>query len=270
MGLKVLIIGDGNAGKFHHAAYHEAGCEIIGQTGERDDFGRYIRDCDIVSIASPDKFHFEQSAEGIRLGKHVFVEKPPCLRQDELKFLMERTGGINFACNLPLPWAPDFVEIGKQVPTCGKLYLIEAEYNYGRRSKLMDGWRASATYSMVFGAGLHMIDLMLWYMGETPIEGSAFGISTTKARVDTVQAIMKFPSGAVGRLGINGGYEGAHEHVIKVFGDKQGIICRNTEEVDKTVPIKEFVRMCERGEKVDNKRLWQAMQICFQIEGQIP
>ena len=267
--LKVLIIGDGNAGTFHRKAYQEADCEIVGQTGARDDPAKFIRDCDLVSIASPDRFHFEQATEAIRLGKHVFVEKPPCLRTDELKFLMERTAHINFACNLPLPWARDFVTVAEEVPTLGKLYLIEAEYNYGRRSKLMDGWRASPDYSMVFGAGIHMVDLMLWYMGEAPADGSAFGISTTKAKVDTVQAIMRFPSGAIGRLGINGGYEGVHEHVVKIYGDRKGVILRNTEEVDKLTPIKEFVKMCVAGTKVDNTRLWNTMQVLFQIEAQV-
>ncbi len=267
--LKVLVIGDGNAGTYHRRAYLEADCEIVAQTGERDDYRRRIRDCDLVSIASPDRFHFEQAAEAIRLGKHVFVEKPPCLRADELKFLMERTGHVNFACNLPLPWAPDFVELASQLPTVGRIYLIEAEYNYGRKSKLMDGWRASADYSMVFGGGLHMVDLMLWYMGEVPTDGAAMGLSTTLAKIDTVQAIMRFANGAIGRLGINGGYEGRHFHKLAIYGDKQGVICETTAEIDKTVPIKEFVKSCANGEKVNNERLWNAMKVCFQIEGML-
>ena len=270
--LKVLIIGDGNAGAYHRKAYLEADCEIVAQTGERDDYRRHVRDVDLISIASPDRFHFEQCAEAIRARKHIFVEKPPCLRTDELKFLIERTADINFACNLPLPWAPDFVEVRKQLEAgaCGKIYLIEAEYNYGRKSKLMDGWRASADYSMVFGAGLHMVDLMLWYMGAAPSDGMAFGVTTTKAKVDTVQAIMRFPGGAIGRLGINGGYEGRHYHRLDIYGDKMGIKCETAGEIDKTVPIKEFVKMCLAGQKVDNARLWQAMRVCFQIEEEMP
>lgn len=267
--MKVLIIGDGNAAVAHKKAYTELGLDFIVCDADRD-YRKMMHDVDIVSICTPDKFHFEQCAEAIRLGKHIMVEKPPCTRQDELKYLMERTGKINFACNLPLPWNKEFGELKEKCDEFGKIYLIEAEYNYGRRHKLMEGWRASADYSMVLGAGIHMVDLILWYMDEIPTDGSAFGISTTLARVDTCQAIMKFPSGAVGRLGINGGFEGTHEHKVTIYGDRMGAVLRNTEEVDKTIPIKEFAKMCLAGQKIDNSRLWQAMQICFQIEGQIP
>ena len=270
MGLKVLIIGDGNAGTYHRRAYLEADCEIMAQTGERDDWRRHVPDCDLVSIATPDRLHFEQCAEAIRHGKHVFVEKPPCLRADELKFLQERTGHINFACNLPLVWSPDFLEISRRIPELGRIYLIKAEYNYGRKAKLMDGWRAAADYSMIFGAGIHMIDLMIWYMNGPPSDGAGFGITTTRAKVDTCEAIMRWPDGAIGRLGINGGYEGRHYHRLEIYGDKLGIQCETTEEVDKMVPIKEFVKMCAEGRKVDNTRLWQAMQVCFSLEGQMP
>ena len=268
--MNVLIIGDGNAGKYHKKAYLESGCEIIGQTDERTDYRKFIRDADIVSICSPDKFHFEQTCEAIRLGKHVMCEKPPCLRADELKYLMERTGKINFAVNLPLPWNPEFVEVATKIPELGKIYMIEAEYNYGRKSKLLDGWRASPDYSMVLGAGIHMVDLMLWYMGQMPTGGAAFGVSTTKARVDSCQAIMKFPNGAIGRLGINGGYEGVHQHKLSIYGDRMGINLVNTEEVDKTPGIKEFVKMCEANQKIDNTRLWNTMMVLFQIESQVP
>ena len=171
-----------------------------------------------------------------------------------------------FACSLPLPW--HFAALAGKIPALGKIYLIEVEYNYGRKSKLMDGWRANPNYSMVLGGGLHMLDLMFWLMPERPKNGASFGVSTTRARVDTVQAIMQFPSGAIGRLGVNGGYEGRHYHRVAVFGDRDGAIVETAGEVDKTVSVKAFVEAISSKATMDNSRLWDAMRVCFEIEAQ--
>ena len=41
-------------------------------------------DVDVVSVASYDNYHYEQIILALQHGKHVFVEKPLCLFQDEL------------------------------------------------------------------------------------------------------------------------------------------------------------------------------------------
>lgn len=286
--VKALIIGFGSAGNTHLQAYKAAGVEVsaIADTaaGPLDiirpedgiqkvgpDWRRILPDVDIVSICSPDEYHFLQVTECLRAGKHVIVEKPPCTRPDELKFLMKWTAEHpeqNFACSLPLPW--NFTELAAKIPDLGKIYLIEVEYNYGRKSKLMNGWRANPNYSMVLGGGLHMLDLVFWLHPERPADGAAFGCSTTVARVDTIQAIMRFPSGAIGRLGVNGGYEGRHYHRVAVFGEKaDGLIVETTGEVDKTLPVKAFAEAVKVGTKIDNTRLWDAMKVCFEIESQV-
>src|SRR3972149_1320566 len=95
--MRALIIGYGSAGKTHAAAYKAAGGDIViagphagGATGGGD-WNRLLPEVDIVSICSPDEFHFLQAVEALKAGKHVIVEKPPCIRLDELKFLMEWT-----------------------------------------------------------------------------------------------------------------------------------------------------------------------------------
>jgi len=272
--MKALVIGLG-VGEFHIRAYQEMGLEVcvadtdperLAKMCERykvegtANYKDFVRDVDIVSIASHDADHFHQIDEAMSHDKAIMVEKPPVVRQDELQWIMGYQGQI--ACNLPLPFHPPF----REEFDLGPIYLIEAEYNYGRLHKLQEGWRSS-NYSVILGAGLHMADLMLWLRPGELQDGSAMGVAyNTTLECDTVQAIMKYADGGLGRLTVNCGFEGVHEHRVTLYGAKGHKIIKNTQPVDKTLPIKNFVDMCGRGERVNNERLWKAMEICFSIE----
>lgn len=274
--MKAMIIGYGNAGRRHHEAYRLLGVDVIvadsravegaSITNWRD----YLREVDIVSICTPDEFHFEQAEVCLKAGKHVLVEKPPCLRIDEMIYLekwAKEHPEQGFACCLPLPWR--FEEFAAKIPGLGPVYMAEFEYNYGRRGKLEEGWRASPDYSMVLGGGLHMLDLMLWLLPDRPKDGFAMGVTTTKARNDTFQAMMKMNSGAIARLGINSGYEGRHFHRVVIHG-RDGIAEMETDDdVDHLAPVKAFAELVQTGKPVDTTRLWEAMRLCFEIEGQL-
>ena len=50
----------------------------------------------------------------------------------------------------------------------GRVYYMEADYNYGRIHKIVDGWRGAIDYYSVFlGGAVHMVDLLLWLTGGT-------------------------------------------------------------------------------------------------------
>lgn len=274
--MKAMVIGYGNAGKRHHEAYRQMGMDVIiadsraieGATVTK--WQDHLAEVDIISICTPDEFHFEQAVICLNAGKHVMVEKPPCTRLDEMIFLEKWTKehpDQAFACCLPLPWR--FSDFADEITALGPVYQIEVEYNYGRRNKLMEGWRAHKDYSMVLGGGLHMLDLMLWLIPERPKDGFAMGVSTTKVRNDTVQALMKLNNGGIARLGVNGGYEGRHFHRVVVHGRDETVEMQTNDDVDHLIPVKVFAQTIERGEHVSSARLWEAMRLCFEIEGQL-
>jgi predicted dehydrogenase len=91
--LKVGIFGTGHLGKFHLNNWKQiSGVELVGFYEPDDDTAREVIDkyklkryaekdslidsCDAIDIVAPTNFHFELSEKAIRLGKHVFVEKP--------------------------------------------------------------------------------------------------------------------------------------------------------------------------------------------------
>ena len=48
-----------------------------------------LQNCDAVDIVAPTTYHFELCAQALRMGRHVFVEKPLTNTMDEAKALLK-------------------------------------------------------------------------------------------------------------------------------------------------------------------------------------
>jgi predicted dehydrogenase len=186
-------------------------------------------DVQIVSIASYDDHHAGQIAQALRLGKHVFSEKPLCLNRAELHAIVAAwrgAGGARLSTNTMLRcsprfrWVKDAIDVGK----LGTVYCIEGEYVYGRLHKLTSGWRGRIPgYSVMLGGGIHIIDLMLWVSAQRPIEvvayGSRLGSAHTEFKgIDLVVALLRFESGLIGRISANFASVYPHFHRFVVYG----------------------------------------------------
>jgi predicted dehydrogenase len=266
--MRALVIGLG-VGEQHVKAYREEGLDVVvcdtdpaklmllgkGTT----DYRTEIRDADIVSVCTPDETHFEIVSEALRHGCYVVVEKPPCLSEDEMEYLMQFGGKIY--CNLPLSY--HFAEL---IADVGNPYLIELEYNWGRHHKFGESWRKDG-YSILLGAGLHMFDLLLCLKNDMPIDGAALGSnkSGVNADYDCFQSLMRYEDGTMARVGLNCGYNGAHIHRVALYERDNQRILENRESVDKTAGIRDFVNKISRGEEINNTRLWDAMKLAFHL-----
>ncbi len=189
----------------------------------------------MVSIASFDDAHFEQTLAALEAGKRVFVEKPLCRTVDEarkLKRAWEGAGRPALASNLVLRGAPLFVWLRDQLAAgaLGAPYAFDGDYLYGRLHKITEGWRGDVDdYSVMLGGGVHLVDLMLWLTGQRPVRVTATGnrISTGGTRFrydDFAAATFEFDSGLVGRITSNYGSVHAHQHVVRLFGTEGTVI----------------------------------------------
>ena len=186
---------------------------------------------DVVSIASWDNYHFEQITKGISNNKHLFVEKPVVLFEDEaieVIKLIKQKSHLKISSNLILRKAERFSELKKMVQEkkLGELSYIMGGYNYGRLNKITEGWRGKIDfYSIVYGGGVHLIDLIMWISGDIITEVSAFGnniqtLNTDFKYNDLIVSILKFSNGLVGTLSCNFGCVYPHFHQFEVYGTK--------------------------------------------------
>ncbi len=186
---------------------------------------------DVVSIASYDNYHYEQIVKAIANNKHFFVEKPLCLYEDEavnIRSLLKSKPNLKMSSNLILRKSPRFILLKEMIENgdFGEMFYLEGDYNYGRIHKITNGWRSKLKfYSIVYGGGVHIIDLLLWLTDDRIVEVSAYGnnISTkgTNFRYhDLVVSILKFESGIAGKMSVNFGCMFPHFHKLSIYGTK--------------------------------------------------
>lgn len=254
---------------------------------------------DVVSIATYDNYHYEQIVKAIANNKHIFVEKPLCLYEEEayhIRSLLRAKPELKLSSNLILRMSPRFRCLRKMVKdgSFGSLFYIEGDYNYGRLHKLTDGWRGKIDfYSVVYGGGVHIVDLLQWLVGDLIIEVDAYGNNiSSKGRFqynDTVVCILKFKSGIIGKVTVNMGCVFPHFHPLSVYGTKATFVnglengllfksrdpLKDPEKVRATYPgmhkgdlIYSFIDSilkCSQAE-VTEEDVFNAISVCFAIE----
>lgn len=195
---------------------------------------------DVVSIASYDDAHFAQTLAALEAGKHVFVEKPLCRTGHELRTLKaawrRHQGRVKLSSNLVLRTAAVYQWLKQRIAAgdLGTPYAFDGDYLYGRLEKITAGWRGAINdYSVMHGGGIHLVDLMLWLLGERPATVYATGnrICTDQSTFrysDYVAATLHCPSGMVGRITANFGCVHRHHHVVRLFGTHATFVCDDT------------------------------------------
>ncbi len=189
-------------------------------------------DIDIVSIASFDNYHYPQVVKALLNDKHVFVEKPICLYQHELRHIREVLSSkpdLQISSNLILRKCPRFQNLKHRLDNgeYGEIYYAEGDYNYGRLEKITKGWRGQIEfYSIVYGGAIHMVDLLLWLTGKRVKQVSAVGtkISTRNTAFrynDMVVALLEMEEGGVMKIAANFGCVAPHFHAVRLYGTEK-------------------------------------------------
>ncbi len=195
--------------------------------------GRQIltdKEVDIVSIASYDAFHAQQIIEALNHGKHVIAEKPMCMslaELNEVKHALGQNPGLKLSANHVLRTNSRFNRFRKDLheKKFGDVYFLEADYLWGRKHKL-SGWRGEMPdYSIILGAAIHMIDLVIWLLGARPVEVQAMAnrVVTQKDgfRGESFAVILlRFEDGVIAKLTGHAGCVHPHYHELKIYGSE--------------------------------------------------
>tara|TARA_B100001248_G_scaffold153417_1_gene115391 strand:- start:30277 stop:31272 length:996 start_codon:yes stop_codon:yes gene_type:complete len=192
----------------------------------------YDKEVNLVSIASYDNDHFYQIIRCINSNKKkIIVEKPLCMSFSQLKKiakLIRKDKQIKILSNLVLRSSSLFKIFRKKIISKDLIYA-ELDYNWGRIHKLY-GWRSKIkNYSLILGASIHMVDLMMWFFKKKPIKVSAIGnnIGVNKKKFDKEGFItlnLQFKDNAIVKLNANATGIYPHFHELKIFEKKKTII----------------------------------------------
>lgn len=254
MSLNVGVIGLG-VGYHHVRAYQQSSlCRVVAVCDQSEEMRRRFAEkhpdipvvatateiledpkIHIVSVASYDDAHADQVERALRSGKHVFVEKPLCLHREEavrIRSVLRENAGLRLSSNLNLRTCPRFAHLRERMgrSELGEIFYLEADYLWGRREKLTDGWRGRLPYySIILGASIHMVDLLLWLVGRRPVEvvsmGNRIATAGTGFRFDDFNVMLiRWENGLVAKVMSSGGCVHPHFHRLWVYGTAETFI----------------------------------------------
>ena len=157
-----------------------------------DDFLK--SDVDAVVIATPISTHYELAKRALLAGKHVFVEKPLAHTGEKARELVKiaKDNGRTLFTGHTFIYSPPVIKV-KELIDAGELgdiyYISLSRVNLGLYQKDVD---------VVWDLAVHDISILLYWLGEQPIRGAAFGRACVQtAKRDVAFLWLEFPSGIV-------------------------------------------------------------------------
>ena len=245
--MKVAVIGCGSIGRRHISNFLKNDCEVIAynRSNQRrnfvkdkykiktfDDLNKIVK-CqpDLAVICSPNKFHLEQSIFFAQNSVHLFIEKPLCLIDQDLKKLksiIKKNKIItHVGCNLRFNYG--ILELRKLIKKniIGK--ILNAEFNTGM---YLPDWHPNEDYKKMYsskkklGGGvlmdmIHEIDLSIWLF-KNPIYIASIIKNTKTLKINTedfINIIMSYKNNLTVSMNLNY-IEKPHRRTIRLIGAK--------------------------------------------------
>ena len=190
--LRVAIIGAGQVADKVHASYYaarndlqmvavmdsrldqaQAFAERHAIAGAYQDLRLMLQEAkpDIVSVCSPNRFHYEHVMAALEAGCHVMCEKPPAMtpeQADQMRLAARKAGKV-LAYDFHHRFALDaqLLREAVQSGTFGEVYVTRAQ---ALRRCGVPGWGAFTNKSLQGGGplidiGIHMLDVAMYVLG---------------------------------------------------------------------------------------------------------
>jgi len=223
--LNVALVGAGNLARWAHlpnlrkipgaqlhAVYSASGvrgksyAKRFGASYCCSDYGEILRDpdVDVVLILSRNQHHASQAIAALDAGKHVFVEKPMALTEQECQDVVDavKRSGKQLTVGFNRRFAPVYVEQKRQLQKRSSALVINCRVNSPGISG--DYWMADPKIGgAILGEACHFVDLMYWLLETEPTVVSAYSLPTDVEEPigqNNLVANLKFADGSVASL----------------------------------------------------------------------
>jgi len=207
--LKVGIFGVGHLGKFHLNNWKQIpGIEIVGFFDPNNDnakaveaeYGlkRYmdeealIKATDIIDVVTPTHLHFPVCEMAIKMGKHVFVEKPMANTIEEGKAIMEmvKEAGVKLQVGHVERFNPAFTAL-KDITLNPSFIEVHRLAQFNPRG---------TEVSVILDLMIHDIDIILSIVKSSVKQISASGVAVLTDTPDIANVRIEFNNGCVANL----------------------------------------------------------------------
>jgi predicted dehydrogenase len=224
-GIGVAVVGAGNLARWAHlpnikkapgvqlrAVYSTSGARgksyalRFGANYCSTDYEQILRDNDInaVVIVSRNQHHARQTIAALEAGKHVFVEKPMAITEQECIALADaqRSSGKLLTVGFNRRFAPYYVELKKSLAGRKAPAVLNCRVNSPGVSGAY--WMADPSIGgAILGEACHFVDLMYWLLESEPISVSAYSLPTGRTEPigeNNIVASFLFADGSIGNL----------------------------------------------------------------------
>lgn len=192
------------------------------------------KDINAVVILTPHSLHAKMVIEALKAGKNVFVEKPLCINEEELKEIMSLYSSLFLMVGYNRRFSPHTVKASEYLKDRQDPMVINYRINAGYVPP--DHWVHSEEEggSRIIGEICHFVDMMQFLTKSNPIRVYAERISgnnKTSLNSDNVTIILKFEDGSVGNIvySASGDKEFSREQ-IEVFCEGKTIVIKDYRE----------------------------------------
>lgn len=196
-----------------------------------------------VIVLTPHSLHAKMVMEALKAGKHVFIEKPLCVNQEELREVIDTYSSLvthNSSLFLMVGYNRRFSP-----------HAIKAkEYLSGRQEPLVITYRINAGFvpahhwvhseeeggSRIIGEVCHFVDMMQFLTNSNPVRVYAERISgpnKTALNSDNVIVTIKFEDGSVGNIIYSASGDKAYSREqIEIFSEGKTIVIKDYKEIN--------------------------------------
>jgi len=184
------IIGVGYMGHLHLRAYEDAGVPVIAVADSNrsalqsvregvqccSDYRKLLEsDIEIVSICLPTTLHCPVALDALAAGKHVLIEKPIAASSADAELMMAaaRAADRRLFVGMTHRFYPEVLSAKRLVDSgaIGDIVFIrDCIFEYFGLVNAPAWYLQSdlAGGGTVLSSGIHLVDRVLWFMGETP------------------------------------------------------------------------------------------------------
>jgi len=158
----------------------------------------------VVVIVSRNQQHAAQALAALRAGKHVFVEKPMALTEEECRALYQATqeAGKHLTVGFNRRYAPSYMRLKEQIAKRTAPAVLNCRVN----SPGISGsyWMADpAIGGAILGEACHFVDLLYWLLDSEPVQVFALSLPTdSKDPIgqNNMVASFSFADGSIANL----------------------------------------------------------------------